>query len=70
MFNIFALFQDLALKLGGSHVEAKGDIFALKSLFTDRIMGYDGKGINIQAIKNISLSALSSIKRSALILST
>ena len=61
-------FQDLAVGFGGPHVEARSNIFALQSLFANRIMSQNGKGLAVQAFKNISLSAFNSIKNSALIL--
>ena len=65
---VFILFQDLALNLRGSPVESKTNIFALDSLFADRIKSYSNKGLNFQSFKNISLSALGSFKQSVLIL--
>ena len=61
-------FQDLALNLKGSHVEAKANIFALESLFANRISSYNGKSLYMQSFKNITLSALSSFKKSAFII--
>ena len=49
-------------------MESKANIFALDSLFADRIKSYSNKGLNFQSFKNISLSALGSFKQSVLIL--
>ena len=49
-------------------MESKTNIFALDSLFADRIKSYSNKGLNFQSFKNISLSALGSFKQSVLIL--
>ena len=67
--NFLISFQDLALNLRGSHVEAKANIFALEALVTDRIRSHINNGLFLQSAKNISLSAAQTeFQKSSLIL--
>ena len=52
-----------SLKVGSRHLHAKGDIFALKSLYASRIMDYNG--LNVRAFKNLSMVANSDRKHSS-----
>ena len=61
-------FQDLALNLRGSHVEAKANIFALEALVANHIRSHINKGLFIQSSKNISLSAINAFQKSSLVL--
>lgn len=44
-----------SLKIGARHLQAKGDLYTLKSLYASRIMDYNG--LIIQAFKNLSMVA-------------
>ena len=67
--NFLISFQDLALNLRGSRVEAKANIFALEALVADRIRSHINKGLFLQSAKNISLSAAqTAFQKSSLIL--
>ena len=52
-----------SIKLGSRNLHAKGDIFAMKSLYASRIMDYNG--LIIQAFKNLSLVANSERKHAS-----
>ena len=61
-------FQDLALNLRGSHVEANANIFALEALVANHIRSHINNGLFIQSSKNISLSAINAFQKSSLVL--
>jgi len=52
-FNI----EGLGLSSGSQHLQAQGDIFAMKNLYASRILDFDPNGLVIKAFKNLSMVA-------------
>ena len=52
-----------SMKVGSRHLHAKGDLFAMKSLYASRIMDYSG--LTVRAFKNLSMVANSDRKYSS-----
>ena len=42
---------------GSQHLQAQGDMFAMKNLYASRILDFDRNGLVIKAFKNLSLVA-------------